>query len=148
MSERALVALPCVVGITGHRRIAAPDRLTGDLEREMTGIAATLPACRPVLLSALAAGADQIAAHVALAAGWQLVAVLPFPPGDPRHGFSAAEQQEFDGLLAQASHWINAAALAGIDPAAPDEAHFLAAGRWPLSGGICACADFGMGRRR
>lgn len=85
-----------------------------------------------MFLSQLAAGADQIAAHVALDLGWQLVAVLPFPPDDPRHGFSDRERIEFDELLDRAEYWIDASALAGLGASTPsaDEEYFLAAGQY------------------
>lgn len=135
MVEQTHLALPFVVGITGHRRVADPDLLKTDLERNFTEIAACVPACRPVLLSALAAGADQIAARVALELGWQLVAVLPFSPDDERHGFSDKEKAEFDNLLLEASHWIDAPAVAGLglpgqNDHVADEEHFLAVGRY------------------
>lgn len=115
--------------------MADPDLLKTDLLRTFKEIAACVPACRPVLLSALAAGADQIAARVALELGWQLVAVLPFPPGDERHGFPAEENAEFDALLSRASHWIDASVVAGLGLPKPngrisDEEHFLAVGRY------------------
>lgn len=64
------------------------------------------------------------------------MAVLPFPPGETRHGFTDDERKEFDELLNRAEYWINAPALAGLDDEndekmpRPDEEYFLAAGQY------------------
>lgn len=132
MSEKSRLALPFVVGITGHRRVADPELLKAELKDRLVEMAAAVPACHPVFLSQLAAGVDQIAAQVALDLGWRLVAVLPFPPDDPRHGFSDRERIEFDELLDRAEYWIDAPALAGLgaSTASADEAYFLSAGQY------------------
>ena len=70
------------VGVTGHR----PDRLAkADLPELRARVAEVLSALqdgscgRVTLVSALAEGADQLVAEVALAAGLRLVSPLPFP---------------------------------------------------------------------
>lgn len=83
-------ALALSIGIVGHR----PDRLIdqGAIAARLDHMLATIEAgladlarggayretCRPRLVSALAEGADRIAASVALRRGMPLVAVLPF----------------------------------------------------------------------
>lgn len=85
-------ALGFSIGIVGHR----PDRLVDQsaiatqldhvlsaVEAALAGLAsdgAYTATCRPRMVSALAEGADRIAASVALQRGLPLVAVLPFPP--------------------------------------------------------------------
>jgi len=77
------------VGVTGHR----PERLGADGMAQardevahvlgaLTGAMKEVSAApRPRLVSALAAGTDGIAADAALALGWALDAILPFPRG-------------------------------------------------------------------
>lgn len=139
LSKPSHLKLPFVVGITGHRRVADRGLLEKDIEKAFIEMAASLPSCHPVLLSALAAGADQIAARVALKLGWELIAVLPFAPDDPRHNFSSDEQEDFQRLLTQASGWVNASAHAVINGAmlgngASEEDHFVAAGQYIANG--------------
>jgi hypothetical protein len=56
------------------------------------------------LISGLAEGADRLAAEVALARGWTLIAMLPFSRSRYLLDFpEAAAQQAFDALLAQAA---------------------------------------------
>lgn len=58
----------------------------------------------PRFVSALAEGADQIGASVALELGYRLDAVLPLPRDDYRTDFEPAGLESFDALLAQADH--------------------------------------------
>jgi hypothetical protein len=102
--------VPLVVGITGHRDLRPEDipvlekhfeailkRLQSDYQG-ITGGDAPL-----VLVSALAEGADRLAARVALSVGATLVAALPMPGDEYRRDFeTTAGQIEFDELLGQA----------------------------------------------
>ena len=107
------------VGITGHR----PPILNADAEKLLLpqlktlfqilgtstkglrdrhpGIFAEKPAV-PRLVSPLAAGADQVAAEAALAAGYTLQVLLPLPEGEYRKDFSGEELERFEALLGQA----------------------------------------------
>jgi len=87
------------VGVTGHR----PERLGADGMAQardelahvlgaLTGAMKDVSAApRPRLVSALAAGTDGIAADAALALGWALDAILPFPRGEYEADFTGAE---------------------------------------------------------
>jgi hypothetical protein len=99
--------LPLMVGITGHRDLRADDRVS--LRKCLSGIFRQLKRHYPqtpiVLLSALAEGADCLAAEVALPLGIRLLVPLPMPADEYRADFKTAEsQQEFDHLLQQAEH--------------------------------------------
>lgn len=98
------------VGITGHRlarlgeaNIAA---IRAHADSVLNGIAGALTAngggtC--CLISNMADGADSIVADAALALGWQLDAVLPFPREQYRPDFAAGPlRAAFDGHLAAA----------------------------------------------
>jgi hypothetical protein len=108
------------VGVTGHR----PNRLEGaDPERLRASVAQVLELlCRSVrdlraaagpsyadqpavlrLVSALAEGADQIAALEALALDFELQAPLPFPRDLYREQMAPEGREAFDALLDQAS---------------------------------------------
>lgn len=102
------------VGISGHRNLPedavhAVRAQLGEALREIaTGvarIAAEHPHCyadtpaRLSLLSQLAAGADQLAAEIALEQGYALRAVLPFPRSDFAEDFDGAVRARFDRLI-------------------------------------------------
>lgn len=79
-----LAPFPLIVGVTGHRDIVdeaiAPVRAT--LRRVLLGLQRAHPHTPIQLLSALAEGADQLAAEEALALGLSLAAVLPMALDD------------------------------------------------------------------
>lgn len=93
------------VGVTGHR----PDRLTAESLIHLPGqIRARLqhlePAAPATLVCSLAEGVDRIAATAALALGWSLRVVLPFPEADYLEDFdSASSRSEFQRLMSLAS---------------------------------------------
>jgi len=95
------------VGVTGHR----PDRLArADLPELRARVAEVLSALqagsrgRVTLVSALAEGADQLVAEVALKAGLRLVCPLPFPLETYGQDFAGAGALgTFRTLLAQAA---------------------------------------------
>ena len=62
-----------------------------------------MPSTPLMLLSALAEGADQLVARVALSSGVQLSAVLPMPVAIYRPTLDESAQEPFDALIAQAS---------------------------------------------
>jgi hypothetical protein len=102
--------IPLVVGVTGHRDLRPEDiaALEGEFETILKrlqndyqgngGGGAPL-----VLVSALAEGADRLAARVALSVGATLVAALPMPGEEYRRDFeTVAAQTEFDQLMDKA----------------------------------------------
>jgi hypothetical protein len=98
-------SVPLIIGITGHRDLRPHD--VPALETEVAGIVRSLrdrcPNTPLVIYSALAEGADQLAARVALAEGAQLVAVLPMPQPMYEQDFQdAGSLDAFRSLLAQA----------------------------------------------
>jgi hypothetical protein len=102
--------VPLVVGITGHRDLRLEDipvlekefeTILGRLQSEYQG--STGGDAPLVLVSALAEGADRLAARVALSVGATLVAALPMPSEEYRRDFqTTAGQIEYDELLGQA----------------------------------------------
>jgi hypothetical protein len=79
----------------------------------------TYPHSSPVLLSALAEGADRLAGRVALQLGMRLVAVLPFPQAEYERDFDpAASLEEFRDLLTRAAGVL---ALPFLDGASPGD---------------------------
>jgi hypothetical protein len=103
---------PLIVGVTGHRDLRDED--LPRLEQEVVRIFATLKrdylgkdGQTPILvLSALAEGADQLVARVALSQGARLIAPLPMQLEEYRRDFAPGLRpdalEEFDRLLAQA----------------------------------------------
>lgn len=116
--------IPLIIAVTGHRDPCAEALPT--LRRSVERILDWLGAAGGpiVVLSALAQGADQLVAEVALERGCQLVVPLPMPVAIYREQFEdEASAVAFDALLARASHHyvletaadLSAADLAG-DP--------------------------------
>jgi hypothetical protein len=101
--------VPLVVGITGHRDIRAEDR--EELRRRVRGILLKLrkdyPATPLILLSALAEGADRLAARAALdgEVDARLIVPLPMAQAIYEEDFtSRGSLDEFRELLGQAHH--------------------------------------------
>lgn len=108
--------IPISVGIVGHRDIPAAlhEGLVGDIKLVLRQYRDSHPQTPIVLLSALAAGADQIAVKAArLVKGVSVIAVLPMPVEDYRRDFLYPQERScFDSLLADADglfvvsdHW-------------------------------------------
>src|ERR1700760_2968390 len=100
--------IPLVVGITGHRDLRQQDirtleRLFAEiltrLQDDYQGTGDRVPI---VLLSALAEGADRLAARVALSAGAKLAVALPMTSAEYKRDFETDESQnEYEQLLSQ-----------------------------------------------
>ena len=126
-------AVPFVlcVGITGHRAGALDDAAVASLPSRISEILAALGSealalhqrerssfsrSDPTLrfVSAIADGADQIAAEAALSYGWDLQAILPFRRADYRESLHSSEARDrFDALLARSTRVLE---LPGEDP--------------------------------
>ena len=101
---------PFVVSVTGHKDIIETNRkelentfrdLLNKLKREAQKEAhnAEVEITEWVLLSALAEGADTLAADVAAANGWKVIAPLPLPRKDYERDFKGAALDKFNKLL-------------------------------------------------
>lgn len=112
------------VGITGHRAASLPLEIIDSLEaavdevfRELRGAALRVQKAEPAipdrepaklaLHTALASGADQLAAKVAHTAGYHVRALLPFDQDEYRNDFIGDEIDEYDRAL-DAAHEIYA----------------------------------------
>jgi hypothetical protein len=92
-----------VVGVTGHRGLRPED--VAALEKAVGAVFDGF--VEPVrLLSALAEGADQLVARVALARGVPLTAVLPMPAAVYRSTLDEAARAGFDELLGRAAEVV------------------------------------------
>ena len=105
VSDKPSFFVPFVIGVTGHRDLRLEDILL--LEKRVRSVLddfrRRLPSTPLVVLSALAEGADQLVARVALQCGLQLAAVLPMPTTIYRAQMETQAQQSFDELLSKAS---------------------------------------------
>ena len=102
MAEIPIDRLSLVVGVTGHRDIAAADEAPlrsafGDVLR---GLARECPHVPLLVLSGLAAGADALAAQEAIAQDIPVIACLPMPVEEYEQDFSPEELTRFRSLLA------------------------------------------------
>ncbi|HJT24606.1 MAG TPA: hypothetical protein VJ873_08510, partial [bacterium] len=113
--------LPLILGVTGHRDLR-PEDLPGlrlQVKKVFDEIhsqwAEKGESGAPLyLLSGMAAGADQLAAEVALEAGIKVIAVLPMPLSEYEADFpSDEERQHLKTLLQQASGTITLPSLGG-----------------------------------
>jgi hypothetical protein len=108
-----LLQRPIRVAATGHRNNQLPPdalpRVRAAVESALDSIQAagreaTRKNARFLLVSALAEGADRIAAEAALARGWALEAPLPFSIARYEKDFADAESvEQFQALLKQAA---------------------------------------------
>ena len=95
--------IPLVIGVTGHRDVPDADRnaLTAAFTRILESLRRDYPASPMLVVSALAEGADRLAAWTALDfPGTRLAAVLPLPVPEYRRDFGTeASRTEFSALL-------------------------------------------------
>ena len=106
MTGQHSFAIPLVVAVTGHRDLVAAEipgirervrRLFGELRRDYSER-------RLQVMSALAEGADQLVAEVALEMGIELVAMLPMARDAYREDFATEDaKQRFDALCRSAA---------------------------------------------
>ena len=97
--------VPLVIGVTGHRDLAPAElaSLEGRIGELFSELRRRFPNTPLRLLTALAEGADRLAAHAAIAASVELHVVLPMPADDYRRDFGSPESvAEFDELCEQA----------------------------------------------
>ncbi|HZK75681.1 MAG TPA: hypothetical protein VFD13_02125 [Candidatus Kapabacteria bacterium] len=108
--------LPLIIGVTGHRDVRPDDipHIEQAVRDELSRLRELYPATPFVLLSALADGADRLAARVALESGMRLIVVLPMPMGLYETDFDAASKEEFHALRARAEHSFELPILNGL----------------------------------
>ena len=98
--------LPLVVGVTGHRDLAA-DEVRNAVQRVrdlFDSLRKSYPHTPIVLLSSLAEGADRLVARTALECGAQLYVVLPLQSELYEQDFASPQSlQEFRALMARSS---------------------------------------------
>jgi len=116
------------VGVTGHRFLADPERLTAGVEAALRRIEQAFPNGPLTVISALAEGADRLVARRFLARPEaHLVVPLPLPQSDYMADFeSPASREEFLDLLAQAEKVVR------LPPASNRDQAYAAAGRYVL----------------
>lgn len=96
--------VPLLLGVVGHRELPRDiDRLESVVRDVLSGFRRRYPATRIVLLSALAEGADRLAARVALDLGLSLAVPLPLELEEYERDFATPESlAEFRALLGRA----------------------------------------------
>ena len=100
-----MIRAPLVVGVTGHRNLAAHEIETvrARVRECFTQLQRDFPQLPLVVLSSLAEGADQLVAEEALAAGARLVAPLPLARDLYAQDFTdPVARAKFDALCARA----------------------------------------------
>ena len=113
-NSHSLLQAPFVVSVTGHVDPDNPEELSRIIEQQLRAIRAEAELQEPkpqqfLLLSALAKGADSIAARAATKLGWQVIAPLPLPLEEYRdgvYGFKGADLEEFKELSGQCDHFF------------------------------------------
>ena len=115
---------PIYVGISGHRDLRDGDGIF--LEKAVDDffgqLAKRYPNSDIVLLTGLAAGADQLGARRASACGIAYVAVLPMPLGAYRNDFAPCEREGFEAALAGAASVVELPVLPDVSVEALDDA--------------------------
>jgi hypothetical protein len=74
--------LASVLGFTGHRFLAEPDKVRRELEEVMRPWIAHPKESQPILLTGFAEGADRLAVEVWRAGGGKVHALFPYPDPD------------------------------------------------------------------
>ena len=108
--------LSLVIGVTGHRDLRPQDipRLETAFASALLDISRSYPHSSPLLLSALAEGADRLAARVALQIGIRVVVPLPMPQALYESDFETPSSlSEFRSLLTRAAGVIHLPLLEG-----------------------------------
>ncbi len=95
------------VGVTGHRFLADPEKIALGVDRAVSAIQDRWPGRSLTILSALAEGADQIAAARLVELGARLVVPLPLPGVEYVETFESREaERRFNGLLRKAQEVV------------------------------------------
>ena len=96
--------LPLLIGITGHRDLIAEE--LPDLKKRFSSVIGNLQkqycSTSIMIISALADGADRLAAEVALEMGLRLIVPLPMPQDLYEKDFSETSVQQFRNILKRA----------------------------------------------
>jgi hypothetical protein len=141
--DQILEKLPLIIGVTGHRDLREED--IADLEAAVAGVFVRLrrdylgrrSKTPIVVLSALAEGADQLVARVAVAHGDEVIAPLPLPIAEYRqdfeHGIKPDAAARFDewlasGLKTPIMPFVGDATSASIDDPARRAEQYRAVG--------------------
>ena len=108
-----------VIGITGHRRLAAErvSALSASVLALYGESAAKYDAV--TVMSSLAEGADSLCARLAIGAGLRLVVPLPVDAAEYRKDFAGSAAAEFDELLSLAAEAFVAPHYEQCPPAPP-----------------------------
>jgi len=117
---------PLVIGVTGHRDLVPVE--VDQLKSSVAGFIAELQQRFPntpiQVMTALAEGADRLAAHVALDAGTNVQAVLPMPAEIYKEDFdSSASKADFEALCERCDVLalpISATELDALEPSGPN----------------------------
>jgi hypothetical protein len=101
MQEIPTDRLSLVIGVTGHRDVAAADEapLRAAFGRVIDELSRACPHTPLLVLSGLAAGADAVAAEEAIARNIPVMAVLPMPVAEYERDFSPDQLARFHTLL-------------------------------------------------
>lgn len=115
------------VSATGHRTLADPAAVAGAVDRALERILAGSPGRGLTLISALAEGADRLAAERALAIdGTRLVLLLPLPETEYLETFeSEASRDEYRRLESQAEGGLFALPVLPAEEAFQEHAEHL-----------------------
>ena len=118
--------IPIIFGVTGHRDIPQSDvpKLHEAVREYFQKVVEQYPNSQVFLLSALAEGADRIAARAAMDAGCHLGVFLPFAADEYLIDFeSEVSKQEFRAFLSQAVFVEVAPRLTGSDAGNHDQGY-------------------------
>jgi hypothetical protein len=109
--------LPLVIGITGHRDLREQDRpvLSESLRTIFRELREQYPHTPFLLITALAEGADRLAAEIALEFDSEMIVPLPFRRELYEADFETAQSRaEFDSLLDRTNYWFELPLMEGF----------------------------------
>ena len=113
------------IGITGHRDIFVRDKETlgCELRNEINKVQKSHPGEEIVMLNSLAAGADRLAADVAIEMGLGIIAVLPFSVSEYEKDFKGEELTAFRRQLAYADKVVTVSCEGSFADLSRDEGY-------------------------
>ena len=111
-------SLPITIGITGHRDIKTDDipSIEASLRKVYKEIEGQCPHSPIYVITALAEGADRIAAKIALELGMKIIVPLPMRRELYETDFTSSESRvEFEEMLSESEEWFELPLMTGVE---------------------------------
>ncbi len=97
--------IPVIIGVTGHRDLREQDiaKLKESVRGELESLRKGCPHSQIIVMTSLAAGADQLCAETALEMGLEIITVLPMETGEYEKDFNGEDAEKLHALIEKSS---------------------------------------------